>query len=153
MPRLCKKALTYLQSEEYAYPAGGQTRKGRAFFPDGKIRLNKWIGLKVKANHPRGGHVIGVVLKAEHEEGRGLVLTLSTGQSIVDSDVVKTIDPPKAFYVSTYCNFAHSMKNGAPIKHECRHIPTAALRLEREGFFDEAIKIMIATGAPRMAPP
>lgn len=30
--------LTYLQAEEFAYPHGGQTRKGRAFYPDGMIR-------------------------------------------------------------------------------------------------------------------
>jgi hypothetical protein len=29
---------TCLQPEEYAYPHGGQTRKGRALFADGKVR-------------------------------------------------------------------------------------------------------------------
>lgn len=29
---------TWLQPEEYAYPHGGQTRKGASIFPDGKIR-------------------------------------------------------------------------------------------------------------------
>ncbi len=35
---------TCLQSEEYAYPAGGQTRRGRAVFPDGRIR-RVWGGI------------------------------------------------------------------------------------------------------------
>jgi hypothetical protein len=36
--------LTDLQPEEYAYPHGGQTRKGRAFYPDGIIR-RVWAGI------------------------------------------------------------------------------------------------------------
>jgi len=36
--------LTYLQAEEYAYPHGGQTRKGRAFYPDGRLR-RVWGGI------------------------------------------------------------------------------------------------------------
>ncbi len=106
------------------------------------MRTHPLIGFRVKAHHPRGGHYTGVVVKAAREEGRGIVLTLDSGASIVPRDVVEKIDPPKAFYVSTYCNFAHSTATGKPIKHECRHIPPAALRLEREGLFAEAIAIM-----------
>lgn len=29
---------TWLQPEEFAYPNGGQTRKGAAIYPDGKVR-------------------------------------------------------------------------------------------------------------------
>lgn len=29
---------TWLESEEFAYPNGGQTRKGRAIYPDGEKR-------------------------------------------------------------------------------------------------------------------
>lgn len=29
---------TWLQAEEFAYPNGGQTRKGMAMYPDGKVR-------------------------------------------------------------------------------------------------------------------
>lgn len=36
--------LTYLEPEEYAYPHGGQTRKGRAFYPDGRLR-RVWAGI------------------------------------------------------------------------------------------------------------
>ncbi len=35
---------TWLQSEEAAYPNGGQTRKGAAIFPDGKLR-RVWVGI------------------------------------------------------------------------------------------------------------
>ena len=36
--------MTWLQNEEYAYPNGGQTRKGMAIFPDGKTR-RVWAGI------------------------------------------------------------------------------------------------------------
>jgi hypothetical protein len=106
------------------------------------MRINKWIGFCVMANHPRGGHSTGVVVKAATEQGRGLVLTLDTGVSIVPMDIVETIDPLKGPYISTYCNFPHSMATGKPIGHKCRHIPPAALRLEREGLFADAIAVM-----------
>jgi len=35
---------TYLQAEEAAYPHGRMTRRGRALWPDGKIR-RVWAGL------------------------------------------------------------------------------------------------------------
>jgi hypothetical protein len=104
--------------------------------------ISPWVGKRVTAHHPRGvPHITGVVVKAAAEEGRGLVLTLNTGASIVPRDVIETAELP-AFYVSTYCNFVHNMRTGAPIKHDCRHIPPAALRLEREDCFTEAIAIM-----------
>lgn len=106
------------------------------------MKIDKHVGLRVKFNQARGGHETGVVVKAQHEQGRGLVLTLDSCMSIVPRDIVEVLDPPKAFYVSTYCNFAHSMKTGMPIKHECRHIPPAALRLEREGLCEQAVAIL-----------
>ena len=51
------------------------------------------------------------------------------------------------FYVSTYCNFAHYVRTGRPIDHECRVIPPAALRAEMADDFDTAIEIM--RGTPR----
>jgi hypothetical protein len=36
--------LTYLQAEEYAYPLGAQRRRGRAFYPDGRLR-RVWAGI------------------------------------------------------------------------------------------------------------
>lgn len=35
---------TFLQQEEFAYPNGGQTRKGAALFPDGTVR-RVWAGI------------------------------------------------------------------------------------------------------------
>lgn len=35
---------TYLQPERFAYPNGGQTRKGLAYFSDGKLR-RVWAGI------------------------------------------------------------------------------------------------------------
>lgn len=37
-----------------------------------------------------------------------------------------------AYYCTSFCNFAHSLKTGRPIGHECYIIPPAALRIERE---------------------
>jgi hypothetical protein len=36
------------------------------------------------------------------------------------------------FYVTTFCNFAHRLKDGKPINHECYIIPPELLRLEME---------------------
>jgi hypothetical protein len=36
--------LTYREPEKCAYPNGGQTRKGRAFYPDGRLR-RVWGGI------------------------------------------------------------------------------------------------------------
>ena len=106
------------------------------------MRIHPMIGFRVKAYRPRGGRYIGVVVKAAKEEGRGMVLTLDNGASISVHDVVEKIDPPKGFYVSTHCNFPHNTATGKPMRHQCRHIPPAALRLEREGLVTEAIAIM-----------
>lgn len=106
------------------------------------MRIHPMIGFCVKAHGPNGALEVGVVVKAQREQGRGMVLTLDTGASIVPRDVIEKIGPAKSFHVSTYCNFAHSMSNGAPIKHECRYIPPSALRLEHEGLFTEATAIM-----------
>lgn len=46
------------------------------------------------------------------------------------------------FYVTTYCNRAHSLKTGRPIGHECYTLPVAALRAEREGNYDLANEIL-----------
>ena len=49
---------------------------------------------------------------------------------------------PGTYYVSTYCNFAHNLKTGRPIGHECRVIPPAALRAEMADDFETAIRLM-----------
>lgn len=106
------------------------------------MRIHPMIGFYVRARLPRGGTCTGTVVKAAAEEGRGMVFTLDTGFSIVPRDVIEKVNPPGPAYVSTYCNFAHSMTTGKPIKHECRHIPPAALRLERMDLYHQAIAIM-----------
>jgi hypothetical protein len=114
------------------------------------MKIHSLIGHKVTAHHPRGGHIVGVVLKVEREEGRGQVGTLDTGHSISVRDVISKEDIP-ASYATTYCNRGHSMATGRPIGHECYHIPPAALRLERHGLYAEAIELMqkAKAGAPR----
>lgn len=49
---------------------------------------------------------------------------------------------PGTFYVTTYCNFPHRIKDGRPIGHECHVIPPAALKAEMEGDIEKAIEIM-----------
>lgn len=51
----------------------------------------------------------------------------------------------RPIYTSTYCNQGHYMDTGRPIGHECRIIPPAALRAERDGDFEKAIEIMNAS--------
>jgi hypothetical protein len=34
------------------------------------------------------------------------------------------------FYVTSFCNFAHRLKDGKPIEHECYIIPPRLLKLE-----------------------
>jgi hypothetical protein len=46
------------------------------------------------------------------------------------------------FYVTTYCNFAHDVKTGKPIDHECIKIPPAALRAEMDGDYEEAVRLL-----------
>jgi hypothetical protein len=46
-------------------------------------------------------------------------------------------------YVTSYCNHAHRMSDGKPIKHECRIIPPRALKLEREGDIRGAIDVLM----------
>lgn len=105
------------------------------------MRIHPLIGHKVTAHHPRGGHIVGVVLKVEREEGRGMVATLDTGYSIGTGDVLSKEAVPTS-YASTFCNHGHVMASGRPIAHECYYIPPAALRLERHGFFKEAHALM-----------
>ena len=38
--------------------------------------------------------------------------------------------PDKGFYVTSFCNFAHRLKDGKPLNHECYVIPPLLLRLE-----------------------
>lgn len=44
------------------------------------------------------------------------------------------------FYVTTFCNFAHNLKTGRPIKHECFIIPPKLLKIEMEQENFEIVK-------------
>lgn len=46
------------------------------------------------------------------------------------------------FYVTTFCNFAHRLKDGKPIGHECYVLPTEALCAERDGDMGRAQEVM-----------
>lgn len=37
---------------------------------------------------------------------------------------------PGTFYVTTFCNFAHRLSDGAPINHECFVLSPSKLRAE-----------------------
>jgi hypothetical protein len=59
----------------------------------------------------------------------------------------KTAEADKSgFYVTTFCNFAHSLRTGRPIGHECHILPVAALEAERNGDMDTAIEILRTQG-------
>lgn len=45
-------------------------------------------------------------------------------------------------YTTTYCNKGHRVKDGKPVKHECRVIPPEALQLEMQGDYKGAIEIL-----------
>ena len=43
----------------------------------------------------------------------------------------------RRIWVSTFCNFAHDARSGAPIKHECTRLNPKAMELERQDRFSE----------------
>lgn len=46
------------------------------------------------------------------------------------------------FFVTSFCNFAHRLSDGKPIKHECWILNPAALQAEREGDYEKAREIL-----------
>lgn len=48
------------------------------------------------------------------------------------------------FYVTTYCNYPHRLKDGKPIEHECYVIPPTALQAEIAGDYRLACDIIQA---------
>lgn len=52
------------------------------------------------------------------------------------------------FYVTSFCNFAHSLKTGRPLAHECYILPPRGLIAERDGRIDEAIKLFAKKKGP-----
>jgi hypothetical protein len=47
-----------------------------------------------------------------------------------------------AFYVTTYCNRPHRVRDGMPINHECYVLPRAALLAEMDGDMEEAQQLL-----------
>jgi hypothetical protein len=55
------------------------------------------------------------------------------------------------FYCTTYCNKAHRVRDGKPVKHECSILPPAALRAEINGDYEQACAILVeASPLPTM---
>lgn len=48
----------------------------------------------------------------------------------------------RRIYCTSYCNFGHYLDTGAPVGHECRRLPPAALKAEREGDFQLACELI-----------
>lgn len=45
-------------------------------------------------------------------------------------------------YCTSFCNKGHRLKTGRPVDHECYILPPAALKAEREGNDDEALRLL-----------
>lgn len=45
-------------------------------------------------------------------------------------------------YVTSYCNKPHSEQSGKPIEHECYILPLEAIRLEKAGQVEEAVRLL-----------
>ena len=54
-------------------------------------------------------------------------------------------------FVTSFCNFPHSLKTGRPIGHECYILPVKGLWAERDGRFDEAQNIFAEQRGSRVA--
>lgn len=51
-------------------------------------------------------------------------------------------------YCTTYCNKAHRLSDGKPVRHECHVLPPKALALEVEGRFKEACDVLADARMP-----
>jgi hypothetical protein len=58
---------------------------------------------------------------------------------------VKPSKKDRPIYCTTYCNFGHYLDNGAPVDHECRRLPVAALEAERAGDYALAQRLISLT--------
>lgn len=110
-------------------------------WPGSKVDTGERVTVKITGARP-GYHVGDVVaVQANHVippscvRRRGGVLSIVTDFKVVHQ-----------FYASTYCNCGHYVKTGRPYKHECKVIPPAALRLERDGDFDGAVALLNRAG-------
>jgi hypothetical protein len=52
---------------------------------------------------------------------------------------------PKVLYTTSFCNFAHDLRTGRPVGHECYILPPAALAAEKAGDYKLA-QDLIASG-------
>lgn len=105
-------------------------------------------GMFVEANLAREGTTSGMVTeidrRSDFAKAYGAQVKLDNGHTVGADDVRKVI----AFYVTTFCNKAHRMRDGKPVAHECYVLPPAALRAERDGDMRRAIELIQA--APRV---
>lgn len=53
--------------------------------------------------------------------------------------------PAEDVYCTSFCNQGHRLSNGHPVNHECYVLKTDALRLEREGKVEDALKTGVRT--------
>lgn len=51
-----------------------------------------------------------------------------------------------AFYVTTFCNQAHRLRDGKPINHECYILPVEMLLAEADGRLSEAQDLLARFG-------
>jgi hypothetical protein len=55
---------------------------------------------------------------------------------------------PGKFYVTTFCNFAHWLKTGRPIGHECYILPPKDLKREMDSKDGDDISDLYAKKGP-----
>jgi hypothetical protein len=51
-----------------------------------------------------------------------------------------------SYYVTTFCNKAHSLKTGRPVNHECHQLPIRALEHEAAGRPAHAVCVLNKDG-------
>jgi hypothetical protein len=56
------------------------------------------------------------------------------------------------FFCTSFCNHSHSTISGKPLGHECYVLPPHALRAERAGDIEEALRLMSASRPLRVHP-
>lgn len=137
---------TWLQGESFAYPSGGQTRKGRAVFPDGTVRAVRAGIADTYFSIPAHGRIAGRYVAG--------YLTTATASGLS----TPTDDDPAYWEFRPYDRYAAVVATARPTMHyhvhsslgsgylcECdAHYPydarsrDAALRAERDAWRDYA---------------
>jgi hypothetical protein len=80
------------------------------------------------------------LLAVPHVASSSAIVSVFSG-TIAKGKPREEVVMPSSFYVTSFCNFAHSLKTGRPIRHECITIPPRLLRAERDLPFDEALEL------------